>query len=80
MVEDFLRAAQRVFPEGGTRVFGPMPAIMERMDGRSRMYLVLLSDNRSALHGQIDRWLPLVRQLRLSRKIRWSVDVDPQEL
>jgi primosomal protein N' (replication factor Y) len=80
MVEDFLRAAQRAFPEGGTRVFGPMPAIMERMDGRSRMYLVLLSDNRAALHSQIDRWLPLVRQMRLSRKIRWSVDVDPQEL
>jgi primosomal protein N' (replication factor Y) len=57
-----------------------MPAIMERMDGRSRMYLVLLADNRADLHGQIDRWLPLIRQTRLARKIRWSVDVDPQEL
>ena len=80
MVEDFLREVLRLFPEGGTRVFGPMPAIMERMDGRSRMYLVLLSENRSDLHGQIDRWLPLIRQTRLARKIRWSVDIDPQEL
>jgi primosomal protein N' (replication factor Y) len=80
MVEDFLRQALRVFPEGCSRIFGPMPAIMERRDGRSRMYLVLLSDSRSGLHGQIDGWLPRIRELHLARKIRWSVDIDPQEL
>ena len=80
MVEGFLRDALRLFPEGVARIFGPMPAIMERMDGRSRMYLVLLSDSRSGLHRQVDLWLPRIRELRQSRKVRWSVDIDPQEL
>ncbi len=34
----------------------------------------------AALHRQIEAWLPLVRDLPQARKVRWSVDVDPQEL
>ena len=79
-VERFLRSALAVFPQGVTRIFGPMPAIMERLGGRSRMYLVLLAESRSGLHGQVDAWLPRIRELPLARKVRWSVDIDPQEL
>jgi primosomal protein N' (replication factor Y) len=79
-VESFLNEALAVFPHGDTRIFGPMPAIMERVGGRYRMYLVLLSDSRSVLHGQVDSWLPHIRKLRSTRKVRWSVDIDPQEL
>ncbi|MEE4217663.1 MAG: primosomal protein N' [Xanthomonadales bacterium] len=79
-VERFLRSALTVFPPGVTRIFGPMPAIMERLGGRSRMYLVLLADSRSGLHGQVDAWLPRIRDLPLARKVRWSIDIDPQEL
>ena len=79
-VERFLQDALREFPEGGTRIYGPMPAIMERLGGRSRMYLVLLSESRAGLHGQIDPWLPRIRALPGARKVRWSVDIDPQEL
>ena len=75
-----LRDALGVFPEGGTRIFGPVPAIMERMGGRSRMYLVLQSDSRAGLHVQVDPWLPRIRELRTARKVRWSMDIDPQEL
>jgi primosomal protein N' (replication factor Y) len=57
-----------------------MPAIMERMGGRSRMYLMLQAGRRAELHGQIDQWLPKLRDLKSSRRVRWSIDVDPQEL
>jgi primosomal protein N' (replication factor Y) len=80
LVERFLKDAAGVFPAGGTRIFGPMPAIMERVGGRSRMYLVLQASSRGDLHGQIDPWLPRLRGLKSGRKVRWAIDLDPQEL
>jgi primosomal protein N' (replication factor Y) len=80
LVERFLKDAAATFPAGGTRVFGPMPAIMERLGGRSRMYLILQAASRSELHGQIDPWLPQLRELKSGRKVRWAIDLDPQEL
>jgi primosomal protein N' (replication factor Y) len=80
VAERFLKDAASVFPAGGTRVFGPMPAIMERLGGRSRMYLILQAANRNDLHGQIDPWLPRLRELKSGRKVRWAIDLDPQEL
>jgi len=79
-VEGFLREAAAAFPAGATRLFGPMPAIMERVGGRSRMYLMLQAARRGDLHGQIDPWLQRLRSLKSSRRVRWSIDVDPQEL
>ncbi|MEJ2399939.1 MAG: primosomal protein N' [Xanthomonadales bacterium] len=79
-VRAFLNAAAGCFPDGETRLFGPLPAIMERVGGRTRMYLVLQSASRSGLHAQLDAWLPAVRALRSARRVRWSIDVDPQEL
>jgi primosomal protein N' (replication factor Y) len=79
-VERFLQQAAASFPRGPTRVFGPLPAIMERVGGRSRMYLMLQAGRRSELHGQIDPWLHRLRALKSARRVRWSIDMDPQEL
>jgi len=78
--QKFLDDAAGIFPPGQTRVYGPMPAIMERVGGRSRMYLVIQGANRNALHRQVDHWLPELRKLPSGRKVRWAIDVDPQEL
>jgi primosomal protein N' (replication factor Y) len=80
LAENFLDDAARAFPPGETRVYGPMPAIMERISGRSRMYLVVQGASRSALHRQVDHWLPGLRKLPSARKVRWAIDIDPQEL
>jgi len=80
VVEGFLERAAALFPEGGARLFGPLPAIMERRGGRSRFYLMLQAAERAELHRQLDVWLPQLRSLRWGRKVRWSIDVDPQEL
>ena len=79
-VRRFLDEAAACFPAGETRLFGPLPAIMERVGGRTRMYLVLQAPGRAGLHAQLDAWLPAVRALPAARRVRWSIDVDPQEL
>ena len=68
------------FPAGPVSIHGPLPALMERLGGRSRMYLLLQSADRGALHRQVDPWLPHLPALESARKVRWSIDMDPQEL
>jgi len=79
-VVDFLEAASKRFPGGKATVLGPLPAMMERRGGRIRMYLAVTCPDRSALHQQLDAWLPSIRALPAARKVRWAMDVDPQEL
>jgi len=76
----FLQQALDCFPEGPAVAHGPMPALMERVGGRSRMYLVILSSRRSSLHHQVDAWLESLRALPSGRKVRWAIDIDPTEL
>jgi len=76
----FLRAASGCFPEGASQVFGPMPALMEKVGGRYRMYLLIQAESRSELHRQIDIWCAPLHALPSGRKVRWVLDVDPQEL
>lgn len=79
-VADFLSAAMKRFPAGEATVLGPLPAMMERRGGRIRMYLAVTASERAALHRQLDAWLPAIRELPAARKVRWAMDVDPQEL
>ncbi len=78
-VRTFLDAAKACFPPGAAEIFGPLPAMMERRGGRTRWYLLVQARRRSALHRQLDSWLPSVLKLPAARKVRWSIDVDPQE-
>ena len=80
LVTEFLQQALEIFPQGEASAHGPMPAIMERVGGRSRMYLILISPKRVSLHRQIDQWLVQLRTLPSARKTRWAIDIDPQEL
>ena len=60
-------------------VYGPFPAMMERRSGRTRWYLLVQADKRSTLHRQLDAWVSQLHKLPSARKVRWSVDVDPQD-
>jgi primosomal protein N' (replication factor Y) len=53
---------------------------MERRGGRFRAQLLLQSPARGALHSLIDSSLAALRDWRESRRVRWSVDVDPAEI
>ena len=67
-------------PPSGVRLLGPVPAAMHRRAGRYHAQLLIESRERRALHEFLDGWLPEVEQLKSSRAVRWSLDVDPIEL
>jgi primosomal protein N' (replication factor Y) len=78
-VKFFLDQAKQCFPSGEAEIYGPFPAMMERRSGRTRWYLLLQADKRSDLHWQLDEWVLKLQKLPSARKVRWSVDVDPQD-
>lgn len=63
----------------GVTVWGPVMAPMERCGGWYRAQLLLQADQRGVLHQLLDQWLPLVTGMS-KQKVRWSLDVDPQDL
>ena len=71
---------ESVNPEMKVDVLGPAHAPMERVAGRYRAQLLLLSDDRAALHRLLAPLRPTMEQLPESRKIRWSIDVDPHDM
>jgi primosomal protein N' (replication factor Y) len=64
----------------GLELWGPVPAPMERRAGRFRAHLLVQAPSRSELQRLLKQWLPRVRELKSARRVRWSVDVDPQEM
>ena len=75
----FLQQAKQRFPAGETKLYGPFPAMMERRSGRTRWYLLAQAAERTALHRQLDEWVLNIQKLPSARKVRWVVDVDPQD-
>jgi primosomal protein N' (replication factor Y) len=75
----FLQEARSAWPGSGDAVFGPFPAMMERRGGRLRWYLLFQSPDRRKLQQALDAFLPAVRALPAARKVRWTMDLDPQE-
>lgn len=80
-LQQFMGAARdRLGAPAGVLVMGPLPAPMARRAGRSRAQLLLQSEQRAALHAALSDWLPRLVGLPGSRRVRWSIDIDPQEL
>jgi primosomal protein N' (replication factor Y) len=53
---------------------------MERRAGRYRAQLLLQAPQRSMLQRLLSHGLPQLESQRHSRRVRWSVDVDPMEM
>jgi len=76
----FLEQAQRTlagFGLAGVEVWGPVPATMERRGGRYRAQLLLQSQQRGRLQQLLGQLALQLEQDRNSRRVRWSIDVDP---
>lgn len=78
----FLQQAAMTVVQGGFAVqaWGPVPAPLARKAGKSRAHLLLKSEDRRAMQGLLEVLVPWLEQLPEARQVRWSVDVDPQEL
>ena len=80
---EFLERAAREATAVATKgivVLGPVPAPIERRDGRYHAHLLAQSDRRSNLQAFLTAWLAKVWALKGSSKVRWSLDTDPQEI
>ena len=80
---EFLEAAAELAAQLGSddiQRWGPVPAPMERRAGRFRAHLLLQADQRPLLQRLLPIWVPRLAKLPSARRVRWSVDVDPQEL
>ncbi len=61
-------------------VLGPIPAPMAKRIGQFRYQLLLQHTQRKQLHQLLNRLLPDIEKMKLTRKIRWSLDIDPIDL
>jgi primosomal protein N' (replication factor Y) len=64
----------------GVDILDPAPAPMERRAGRYRAQLLVQARERKALHVFLDRWVGELQALKTTRRVRWSLDVDPIEM
>jgi len=73
-------AAENDDIKSSVTILGPAHAPMERLAGRYRSQLLILSNERKPLHKLL-KWLrPNLEINPLSRKIKWSLDVDPHDM
>ncbi|MCB1760805.1 MAG: primosomal protein N' [Gammaproteobacteria bacterium] len=77
-LDDATAAATAVGCDAVT-LWGPVPAPMERRAGRYRYQLLLQAAQRRTLQDLLAQWVPVLARLTSARRVRWSIDVDPQE-
>lgn len=77
---DFLQQISQLFmTTSHVDCVGPIPALMEKRQGQYRMQLLLQSSQRSTLQKAIGQQIKQIETLKLANKIRWSLDIDPQD-
>jgi primosomal protein N' (replication factor Y) len=59
------------------RIVGPLPSIMEKKSGVYRWELSVFSESRSGLHKFLDIMQSRLYDPKVSKQVRWSIDVDP---
>ena len=59
---------------------GPIPAFMERRNDRFRFQLQMRFNHRQARASLLAPLIQQIGQLPLSKRVRWSIDVDPQDM
>ena len=78
---EFLRGAARLARRlaKDVEVFDPVPATLERKAGFERAQLLARSRSRGSMQPFLRAWRDELAS-RADRRVRWSVDVDPQEV
>ncbi|NPA71867.1 MAG: primosomal protein N', partial [Gammaproteobacteria bacterium] len=74
----FMTSQTAETPSESVDIWGPVAAPMLRRQGRYRYQLLLQSASRSQLHRLLGEMEPHIYKSPLVRKVRWSIDVDPQ--
>jgi len=74
------KARETAGSPSGVLLTDPVPAPMERRQGRYRAQLLVQSQSRKALQAFLAGWVDALCDLPGGRQVRWSLDVDPQDL
>lgn len=73
--------AEQLFPSSvSLQYLGPLPAPLEKRNERFRYQLQINAGQRQDLHRLLQPLIARLDELPLGRKVRWSVDVDPQDM
>ena len=70
----------RLLNNAHVQLSAPVAAPMERRAGRYRAQLLLQSQQRAPLQRFLSAWIAQIETLKMARKVRWSIDVDPMEM
>ena len=79
----FLEQVRKILQQGGQTsilLMGPFPAPMERRAGRFRAQLLIQANERNSLQAFFAQHILQIEENKLAKKVRWSIDIDPQEL
>ena len=82
-LDGFLRSAAasgRPLAGPAVKILGPATALMARRADHFRAHLLIETSVRSTLQRFLAQWLPQVETLAGPSGLRWSIDVDPQEV
>jgi primosomal protein N' (replication factor Y) (superfamily II helicase) len=74
------RTRLQTLAQGKLEIYGPVSAPMEKRAGRYRLQLIIQVKNRQIMKKFLTPWIENLDQLPEARKVRWSVDVDPQDM
>ncbi|MCW8931578.1 MAG: primosomal protein N' [Gammaproteobacteria bacterium] len=66
--------------ESDIQFLGPVPAPMEKKAGKFRGQLLVQASQRKDLHRMLNDLIWNVEANKAAQRIRWSIDIDPQEL
>ena len=74
------RTKLQTLTQGKLEIYGPVSAPMEKRAGRYRFQLIIQAKSRQTMKRFLGPWIEGLDKLPEARKVRWSVDVDPQEM
>ena len=83
--EEFLHRVRQLMQHIDTEqaaltLIGPLPAMLEKRANRYRFILQINAPRRSILQQSLSLLIREMEKLKYPRQLRWSVDVDPQEM
>lgn len=84
-VEQFLRQVRDILEShpqfhDATPVLGPIPAPLARRAGKYRWQLLFQAPNRTVMQSMLRGAKAAIELLPLAKKVRWTLDIEPQDL
>ncbi|MCW8856160.1 MAG: primosomal protein N', partial [Kangiella sp.] len=78
-IEFLNEVAKQLAQVPGLGCFGPFPAPMAKRAGKMRAQLLCQAEQRGLIQRALKPVISIIEQLPSARKVRWSIDIDPQD-